>query len=133
MNEVIRVEGLKEFQKKVVAADKQFGTELRLGLNEAARIVASAAAPRVAVRSGRLRASVRALSTQREGRAVMGSAAVPYAGWWEFGGAVGRNKSVLRPRVPQGRALYPAFIAQRVQVEAVAARVLNRSADRAGL
>lgn len=133
MNAQIRVDGLAEFQRAVRYADRAYAVELRKGLNESAEIVAKAAAPRVASLTGRLRASLKPRSTQREGRVVMGSNTVPYAGWWEFGGAVGINKSVVRDRVPQGRALYPAFVEQRAQVERVAERVLNRTADRAGL
>lgn len=133
MTIAVRVDGLNEFQRAVRNADRQLAIELRKGLNEAATVVATAARPNVASRSGRLRASLKAQSTQREGRAVMGSTSVPYAGWWEFGGAVGIGGSVVRSRVPQGRAMYPAFVAHRGQVEAIAERVLSHTADRAGL
>lgn len=53
--------------------------ELASANKDAAQIVVKAALPNVPVRSGRLRRSVRALGSQREGKAKAGSAAVDYA------------------------------------------------------
>lgn len=59
--------------------DKGLTKELAQANKTAAQVVVDVALPRVPVRSGRLRAAVRALGSQKEGRAVAGSARVPYA------------------------------------------------------
>lgn len=133
MGDFVRVQGLNEFQKAVRHASTDLAKDLRRGLNEAATLVGNETKSRVPQRSGALWRSIKPRSTQREGRVIMGSDAVPYAGWINFGGAVGRDHSVVRPRVPEGRYLYPAYLAHRAQVEVIADNVLNRVADRAGL
>lgn len=125
--------GLVEFQRALRQADRQLAIDLRHGLNEAAQIVDDAATARVPKRTGRLAASIRPLSTQREGRVVMGTVKrVPYAGWIEFGGNK-RNKGgnpSRRPFVKGGRFLFPAFRDRRVAVRAKLEAVLDRMAER---
>lgn len=126
----VRVEGLRELQRALVATDRQFGIELRLALNEAAKIVAADAARKVPQRSGNLARSIRPSSTQREGRVTMGNARVPYAGFIEFGGKVGINKSVSRKFIKGGRYLFPALRDNRAEVVAIGTKILDRAADR---
>ena len=63
---------------------------------------------RKTVDAGRLRASVRASGTRTGASVRMGSKAVPWAGWVEFGGT--RHKPFLSHRdyVKDGRYLFPA-------------------------
>lgn len=118
----ISVLGLKEFRRELRAADAQLPRELRKVFNVASTVVRTDAAARVPKRSGALAGSIRARSTQSEGRVVMGKARVPYAGFIEFGGRVGKGRtgkgtgSVRRPFVPGGRYLYPAFLRHQVAV-----------------
>lgn len=122
-NITISVLGLKEFRKELRAADAQLPRELRKVFNVASTVVRNDAAARVPRRSGALAGSIRARSTQSEGRVVMGSPKrVPYAGFIEFGGNVGRGRkgkntgSVHRPFVAGGRYLYPAFLRHQMAV-----------------
>lgn len=132
MTEQVRIEGLREFRAAVRAADASLGREIRKALNKAAEIVAPEAQKTIPRRTGRLAASVRPASTQTEGRVAMGSNAVPYAGWMNFGGAVGRKHATVRPRVPEGRYLYPAFQRRESDVQEAAEDALNVIADIAG-
>jgi hypothetical protein len=62
-------------------------------------------------RPGRLAASVRVGATRTGAGVRMGSKAVPYAGWVEFGGRRHRPHDSARPFVKDGRYLFPAAMA----------------------
>lgn len=114
----IKIGGLREFQAALKAMDGEAQKQLRVVLNDAAATVAGAAGRRVPVRSGKARASLRAQSSQREAKVVGGSAKVPYYGWLDFGGKVGKHRSVSRRFVTEGRYMYPAFHANRDSIYA---------------
>jgi hypothetical protein len=59
---------------------------------------------------------VKAASGQREARIKAGSAKAPYYPWLDFGGKVGKNRSVDRKFKPEGRYLYPTYKAKRGEV-----------------
>jgi hypothetical protein len=126
-NITISVLGLKEFRRQVESAygRKDAGVELRKVFNTAAAVVVADAAAKVPKVSGALAGSIRARSTKSEARVVMGKAKVPYAGFIEFGGRVGKGRtgrntgSVRRPIVKTGRYLYPAFLRHQGTVLAV--------------
>lgn len=126
----VEIQGLREFSRKLRMADAELSKEMRLGLKEIASTVADEAKAMVPRRSGRLAASIRPTSTPKVAKVSMGGARVPYAGFIEFGGAVGRNKSVKRPFVKDGRYLRPAYAKNRARVEADARDLLDRVARR---
>lgn len=77
---VVNVTGLRELRSAFHAAGAELGKEaLKRANKSGAQRVVDEALPHVPIRSGRLRSSVRALASQREGRAVAGTARVPYA------------------------------------------------------
>jgi phage gpG-like protein len=118
----IQILGLKEFRRELRAANAQLPRELRKVFNTAATAVVTDAKAKVPKRSGQLAGSIRARSTPTEGRVVMGSEKVPYAGFIEFGGRVGKGRkgkgtgSVSRPFIRTGRYLYPAFLRHQMEV-----------------
>jgi phage gpG-like protein len=126
-NITISVLGLKEFRRQAETAlgRKDAGVELRRVFNVASAVVVADAATKVPNISGALAGSIRARSTRTEARIVMGKAKVPYAGFIEFGGRVGKGRtgrntgSVRRPIVKTGRYLYPAFLRHQATVLAV--------------
>lgn len=86
------------------------------------------------VRTGRLAASIKPASTQRAGRVGYSSPTkVPYAGFIEFGGSVGRNRSVKRPFVSKGRYLFPAAEAEREPIMRTLESELGKLIRRVGL
>jgi hypothetical protein len=131
--EPIRISGLAEFQKALRNAGDGLQKQLRLVFNDAADIVVPRARPRLPRRTGALQASLRASSGQRDARVTLGKAKTPYAGFIEFGGRVGRNKSVRRPFIVGGRTIYPAVRSEEAQIAEAMAKGLNRLADEAGL
>ena len=128
----VQVKGLKEFQGAIRQIDRALGPELRKGLNEAAEIVAGAARPLVPVRSGDAAGSIKVGSTQRAAQIKVGGEAAPYFPWLDFGGTVGRGKSIRRPYKRGGRFIYPTLAAKRPEVAAKVDEVLKRLATQAG-
>lgn len=118
MAELIRIHGLREFNRNLRRLDSNLPKGLRLAGNRAANIVVAEARPRVPKRTGRAAASVRAASTRTSARVRGGGARVPYYPWLDFGGRVGRNRSVSRPFLQEGRYIWAAFADQRAQVQA---------------
>jgi hypothetical protein len=124
---------LREYQRALKKIDRDLGPELRKGLNEAAEIVVRAARPLVPVRTGRAAASMKAGSSQRGAAIKVGGTKAPYFSWLEWGGRVGRNKSVARPFIPAGRTIYPTLRTRNDEVLAKLDEVIGRLAERAGL
>lgn len=131
--EPIKVAGLREFQRALKMMDGESQKKLRVVLNEAATTVARGAGRRVPRRTGRAGASVRAMSSQREARVMGGSNKVPYYPWLDFGGRVGRDRSVSRPFVQGGRYMYPTFSANRDSIYKALQKSLSDLAREAGL
>lgn len=88
----IRVEGADELRRAFRTVDRQLGSALAAANKAAAKRVVDAALPHVPTRSGKLKQTVRALGSQRSGRAVAGRGQVDYAAavhWGRLRGNVG--------------------------------------------
>jgi len=129
----IKVKGLREFQAALKAMDGESQKQLRVALNKAADLVAASASPNIPHRSGRARASMRAQSSQQEAKVLGGSKKVPYYGWLDFGGRIGRDKSVARPFYKRGRYIYPAYVREYPDVMSTLVEALADVARNAGL
>lgn len=105
----IKVEGLREFSRAVAAADKGLKKEIRLALNEAADLVVGKSKPVFPALTGRAASTIRAASTQKASRVRLGGSRAPYGPWLEFGGRVGRNQSIQRRYVREGRYVYEKY------------------------
>lgn len=129
----IRITGLRDLQAQLKALDGESQKQLRLVLNRAAEIVAAGARAKAPVRTGAYQSTIKVASSQREARVKAGSARVPYAGFLDFGGAVGRNKSVHRTFISQGRYVYPTYYAHQPQILDVLTQGLSTLITTAGL
>jgi hypothetical protein len=129
----IKITGLRDFQAALKQLDGESQKALRVVLNDAAAAVVGGASRRVPRKTGRAAASYRAQSSQREARVIAGGRKVPYVGWLEFGGRIGRDKATRRPWVQGGRYMYPAFDANRQSINTALATSLTELARRAGL
>ncbi|MGH9001533.1 MAG: HK97 gp10 family phage protein [Acidimicrobiia bacterium] len=112
-SDAIRIQGLRDLQRALKAADGESQKQLRVAMNQAAEIVVVEARRRGPVRSGRLRDTIRAQSGQREARVVAGSKRVPYAAAVEWSRRGGRFLfPAYRSRKPQiAQALEEAIVA----------------------
>lgn len=124
VTDLVQITGLRDLQAQLKAFDGESQKRLRVVLNEAAPLVVDAAQPLTPHKSGRARASIKAMSGQRDAKVQAGSARAPYFGFLDYGnvvgggqGAVGREDSNPRVFEPGGRIIYPAF--RKVQPEVV--------------
>jgi len=131
--EPIKITGLREFQRALKTMDGESQKQLRVVLNQAAATVVGGASRRVPRRSGRAAASVRAQSSQREAKVVGGSSKASYYGWLDFGGTIGRNKSVHRRFIRSGRYMYPSYSANADSIHTALSDALAELAEKAGL
>jgi hypothetical protein len=131
--EPIRVEGLRDLQAALKAIDGESQKQLRVVLNDAAGVVVRGGQRRAPVKTGAYRASLKVSSSQREARVKSGSAKVQYAGWLDYGGAVGRKHATKRPFVKTGRVVYPAYYAQQANILAMLNAGLIRLVKASGL
>ena len=135
MAEPIRVDGLAQFSRNLKKLDSEAPKALRLALNEAADVVVSDAKPRVPRRTGKAQASIKARSTRTAVRVQEGGTRASYMPWLDFGGRVGRRRSVKRPFLKDGRYLYRSYFDKRNsgEFQQVLTRALLGVAAQAGV
>lgn len=129
----ITITGIKEFQASLRAMDADLPKQLRIALNGASELVIKKARPEIPTRSGAARASLKVRSSQREARIAAGGRKAPYYPWLDFGGKVGRNKSVDRKFYTEGRYIYPALRKNREEITKLMVTALSDLARGAGL
>lgn len=128
----IEVKGVKELQKALREIDKGLPKELAAGLAEASEIVLRAAQPLVPVRTGKAAASMKVRKQQRGASIAVGGNKAEYYPWLDFGGSVGRKKSVKRPFIKEGRYIYPTLRVKGDEVKAKVDEVIERLGRQAG-
>lgn len=105
----IKVDGLAQFVRDLKKLDSDLPKAVRNALNAAAQLVVDTARPEIPSRSGKAKGSVRVASTRTKVRVRAGGNRAPYYPWLDFGGRVGRRKSVVRPFRKEGRYIYDAY------------------------
>lgn len=116
MSEAIRVEGLRQFTKALKDLDLELPKAMRHANNAVASIVVDAARPKIPVKTGKARKSLKAKSTRTAVRVSAGGKRAPYYGWLDFGGSTGIKRSVRRPFLEEGRYIYPEYSGSRGKV-----------------
>lgn len=130
---LVQVEGIREFQAALRRADRTLPRELKASMDVIGREIL---VPEIQDRmkatlrgtgTGKLLGSVRAVSQQRAGIIKEGTARVPYAGWWEFGGHTKSPRGdTSREFIRRGRTLYPALDAKEAEISFAMEAVLER-------
>lgn len=133
MESAIRIEGLAQFNKALKQLDGDLPKMTRLAMNKAAGVVINYGQSKIARRTGRASSTIRARSTRTMVRVVEGGPKAQYVPWLDFGGRVGRNRSVVRPFYKQGRYLYPALTERRAEIQQALESALTEVAEKAGL
>jgi hypothetical protein len=132
----IRITGLREFNKALKAVDDKLPSKTRLAANTAAQIVVDVAKPRVPTgpgKGGHAATSIKAQSTRTAARVSAGGKKYPYYPWLDFGGKVGRHKTVKRPFLKRGRYIWDAYADNADKVEQQFTSALVDVARDAGL
>ena len=109
----IEVTGIRELRKALKDVEADLPRELRDGLFEIATLVADAARVKVPSVSGDAAGSIKARKQSAAASLAVGGTKAPYFPWLDFGGAVGRNRSVKRPFLKEGRYVYPTLKEKR--------------------
>ncbi len=133
MQPQVVVSGIADVQRALRAVSADFPKELRkanLAAAEKVRDTARSRAPRL---TGRLAQSIASRADQRSASVKGGGARVPYFGFIDFGGSVGRNNSVTRPFIRKGRIIYPAIDERRSEIFDSYEHDINALIRRAGL
>lgn len=125
--DAIKIRGIKEIQAALKQLDGESQKLLRLAFNDAAAPIIKTAKrnmPSGPPVRGHVESTVKPSSGQRDARIRHGGTKYPYSPWLDFGGAVGRQKSVKRKFIKSGRYLYPAFWKHRDEVQEAAEEAL---------
>jgi hypothetical protein len=129
----IDVTGVREFQRQLRAIDPAMPKMLRTVHNGAAELVVARARPKVPTRTGAARASLKARSSQREGRVAAGGRKAPYYPWLDFGGTTGRGGTAKRPFYTEGRYIYPTVRENTAEIQQIMSDGVVELAAAAGL
>lgn len=132
----IKVEGLREFRKRLRKMNPEVAKGMRLASNAAAQIIVDKAKPKVPIgpgKGGHAVSSIKVASTARAARISAGGKKFPYYAWLDFGGGVGPLKRSRRPFLKSGRYIWAAFEEERDRVEKEMADQLTALAQRAGM
>jgi hypothetical protein len=133
MANTIKIDGLDQFVRNLKKLDSDLPKALRVGFNGAAQIIVDYAKPKVPHRTGKAAGSIRAQSTRSTVRVSEGGARAPWMPWLDFGGRVGRKKSVSRPFLREGRFLYAGLHAERDRINDAVVNALLDTARAAGV
>lgn len=128
----IEVSGLRELRAQLKQADADLPKQIRVALNQSSELVISYARPKVPTRSGKAKASLKVRSSQTQARVAAGGTRAPYYPWLDFGGKVGRDKSVERPFYTEGRYIYPGLRENRDKITQVMSDALTELVRGAG-
>lgn len=116
MAEAIRIQGLAQFSRALRKMDADAPKALRVALNSGGQVIVDAVRPKFPRRSGRAVGTVKARATRTAVRVSEGGNRAPYVPWLDFGGRVGRGRSVKRPWMPEGRYLYDTYYDKKPQL-----------------
>ena len=133
MAEAIAIDGLSQFVRNLKALDRETPKALRLAFNAAADVVVQDARAGIPTKSGKAKGSVKARSTQTASRIVGGGNRAPYYPWLDFGGRVGRNRSIKRPFLSEGRYIYRSYFDNRAKYVELLEDALVDAAHRVGI
>lgn len=134
MRQQIEITGLAGLSRGLRAVDSDAPKELRLVFNDSADLLVDRTRPKIPVRTGRSRASLKARSTRTAARVAVGGTRAPWYPWLDFGGQ-GRVKGrpAARPFVAEGRYFYPTLREIRPELEQRLQEGITNVIERAGL
>lgn len=127
----VRVKGLKEFNKAVMAMNTVLPKAAQEVSLNAAKIVVTDAVPTIPRRSGKAAKSVQGLATN-EGAEVTGGTGVVYFRWLAIGGASGRRLANKRRIIKPDRYLNPAYERNKERINTESEAILNKALRTAG-
>ncbi len=128
----VQVTGLREVNAALRATGKEAPKEMREEFRKIIEPLARVAAGKYPSVTGRAARSVTPRASATGAGIAFGGSRAPYAPWLDFGGAVGRKRSIVRPFVRQGRYVYPTVMDARDNLEEAAGDAVLTVARRHG-
>lgn len=128
----VEVRGIRELAGALKRVDDELPKELKVAFLKIAEKVVGVAAGNVPVISGKAAGSIKPRASTRGGSLAFGGTAAEYFPWLEWGGRVGRNKSIELPVARPGRYVYSAIISQKEETAAAAEKAVADAAKHAG-
>ncbi len=116
----IQVDGLTDLQRSLREVKKAAPREIKAFSVEVAGLIVKKGRPLVPKRTGKAQRSWRVASDANGAKVAYGGATAPWMPWIDFGGRVGKKKSVKRPYIQGGRYLYPTIAKYQPQTQKIA-------------
>lgn len=114
----IQVGGLAQLSRALRKVDSEAPKQLRIAFNGAADLLVQGTGPKIPVKSGAAKRSLKARSTRTSARVSVGGKNARYFPWLDFGGQ-GRIKGrpAKRAFIKEGRYVYPTLREIRPKIE----------------
>lgn len=129
----VQVDGLKKVTKALKGIGPEATKEMRVALKSCGDFLVQKTKPQVPVLKGNAARSLKAKSVNNAVKVAAGGKNAPYYPWLDFGGKVGKHKSVERPFLKKGRYLYPTLEANQAQFKKILSQAVIDTARGAGL
>ena len=129
----VKVTGVAEFNAALRRADKAAKEKLQAAGREAAGLVASFAEGRIERLSGAAARSIRILSATGATKVSGGDTNTPYFAWLDFGGRVGRKKSVRRRFIKSGRYIVPGYAENQEKINEILTNAVRAAFEQSGI
>lgn len=134
--ELVSMRGLAEFKARLARVHAGSTPAIRRVADDAAQLVVNRTRPRIPIgpaAGGHVRSTLKVASSARSVRVAYGSSRFPYAGWLDFGGRVGRHRSVYRPWIHEGRYVWRSYAELQSRVQGLLREGLEDLARDSGL
>lgn len=128
----VKVVGLVELRKALKQVSTELPKEMKTGFKAIAQSIASGAQDKMPSISGKAKGSIKPRASASGASIVFGGSAAPYEPFLDFGGKVGRNKSVVRPFIKEGRYLYPTIKEKNTEIMEAVDKLITKVAESAG-
>lgn len=128
----VEIRGLNEVAGAFRRVNADAPAALKSEYSAVAGRVASRAAGLVPKLTGRAAGSLKPRASARGAAIVAGGSAAEHYPWLDFGGRVGRQKSVLRDHVTGGRYIYPTIAAEGDNIKRGTEEAIVNAARKSG-
>jgi len=132
MESKVEIRGIKELGRAFKQIDDDLAPELKSRFMGIASDVATTAQGKVPRISGKAAGSIKPRASVRGASIAFGGTAAPYMPWLNFGGRVGRRKSIVRERVTPDRYIYTTIGQKRDDISDAADDAIVDVARHAG-
>jgi hypothetical protein len=132
----VRVSGDREVAARVRILRQTADGAIHDAEEEAAKLVARRVRPKIPLGpglNGHVRSSVKVVQSGRGTDVQAGGPRFKYYPWLDFGGHVGKKRSVYRRFIREGRYIWPTMQESRPAIQRILERALEDAVRRAGL